>query len=130
MIRQITEESDTNIEIEDDGTIKIFATERAKADIAISKIEQVTAEIEVGKTYNGKITRIVDFGAFVEVLPGKEGLVHISQIAHERVNKVTDYLEEGQMVDVKVMEIDRQNRVRLSIKELLEKPAPKSDDAE
>ncbi|MEE3306863.1 MAG: polyribonucleotide nucleotidyltransferase, partial [Pseudomonadota bacterium] len=92
MIRQITEESDTNIEIEDDGTIKIFATERAKADIAISKIEQVTAEIEVGKTYNGKITRIVDFGAFVEVLPGKEGLVHISQIAHERVNKVTDYL--------------------------------------
>ncbi|MFC3095461.1 polyribonucleotide nucleotidyltransferase [Alteromonas sediminis] len=122
MIRQITEESDTNIEIEDDGTIKIFATERAKADIAIGKIEQVTAEIEVGKTYNGKITRIVDFGAFVEVLPGKEGLVHISQIAHERVNKVTDYLEEGQMVDVKVMEIDRQNRVRLSIKELLEKP--------
>ncbi len=130
MIRQITEESDTNIEIEDDGTIKIFATERAKADIAISTIEQVTADIEVGKTYNGKITRIVDFGAFVEVLPGKEGLVHISQIAHERVNKVTDYLEEGQMVDVKVMEIDRQNRVRLSIKELLEKPAPKSDDAE
>tara|TARA_A200000159_G_scaffold70483_3_gene65481 strand:+ start:18186 stop:20297 length:2112 start_codon:yes stop_codon:yes gene_type:complete len=130
MIRQITEESDTNIEIEDDGTIKIFATERAKAEIAIAKIEQVTAEIEVGKTYNGKITRIVDFGAFVEVLPGKEGLVHISQIAHERVNKVTDYLKEGEMVDVKVMEIDRQNRVRLSIKELLEKPAPKSDDAE
>ena len=130
MIRSITEESDTNIEIEDDGTIKIFATERAKADIAISKIEQVTAEIEVGKTCHGKITRIVDFGAFVEVLPGKEGLVHISQIAHERVNKVTDYLTEGAMIDVKVMEIDRQNRVRLSIKELLEKPAPKSDDAE
>ena len=130
MIRQITEESDTNIEIEDDGTIKIFATERAKADIAISKIEQVTAEIEVGKTYNGKVTRIVDFGAFVEVLPGKEGLVHISQIAHERVNKVTDYLKEGQQVDVKVMEIDRQNRVRLSIKELLEKPQPeKADDS-
>ncbi|MCU7554299.1 polyribonucleotide nucleotidyltransferase [Alteromonas sp. ASW11-19] len=130
MIRQITEESDTNIEIEDDGTIKIFATERAKADIAIGKIEDVTAEIEVGKTYHGKVTRIVDFGAFVEVLPGKEGLVHISQIAHERVNKVSDYLSEGQMIDVKVMEIDRQNRVRLSIKELLEKPAPKSDDGE
>lgn len=122
MIRSITEESDTNIEIEDDGTIKIFATERAKAEIAIAKIEQVTAEIEVSKIYNGKVTRIVDFGAFVEVLPGKEGLVHISQIAHERVAKVSDYLEEGQMVDVKVMEIDRQNRVRLSIKELLEKP--------
>ncbi|QPG04371.1 polyribonucleotide nucleotidyltransferase [Salinimonas marina] len=130
MIRQITEESDTNIEIEDDGTIKIFATERAKADIAISRIEQVTAEIEVGKTYHGKVTRVVDFGAFVEVLPGKEGLVHISQIAHERVAKVTDYLSEGQMVDVKVMEIDRQNRVRLSIKELLEKPAPKADNNE
>jgi polyribonucleotide nucleotidyltransferase len=132
MIRSITEESDTNIEIEDDGTIKIFATERAKAEIAIGKIEQVTAEIEVGKVYNGKVTRCVDFGAFVEVLPGKEGLVHISQIAHERVAKVSDYLEEGQMVDVKVMEIDRQNRVRLSIKELLEKPvkeepAPEAD---
>ncbi|GAB2682563.1 polyribonucleotide nucleotidyltransferase [Aliiglaciecola sp. 3_MG-2023] len=123
MIRAITEESDTNIEIEDDGTIKIFATELAKAEIAIAKIEQVTAEVEAGKTYHGKVTRIVDFGAFVEVLPGKEGLVHISQIAHERVNKVSDYLSEGQMVDVKVMEIDRQNRVRLSIKELLEKPA-------
>jgi len=128
MIRSITEASDTNIEIEDDGTIKIFATERAKADIAIGMIEGVTADIEVGKTYNGKITRIVDFGAFVEVLPGKEGLVHISQIAHERVNKVTDYLKEGEMVDVKVMEIDRQNRVRLSIKELLEKPAPQAKE--
>ena len=123
MIRAITEASDTNIEIEDDGTIKIFATELAKAEIAIAKIEQVTAEVEAGKTYHGKVTRIVDFGAFVEVLPGKEGLVHISQIAHERVNKVSDFLSEGQMVDVKVMEIDRQNRVRLSIKELLEKPA-------
>jgi polyribonucleotide nucleotidyltransferase len=122
-IRSITEASDTNIEIEDDGTIKIFATEKAKADIAIDRIKQVTAEIEVGTTYHGKVMRIVDFGAFVEVLPGKEGLVHISQIAHERVNKVTDHLSEGQMVDVKVMEIDRQNRVRLSMKELLEKPA-------
>ena len=122
-IRSITEQSDTNIEIEDDGTVKIFATERAKAEKAISMIEAVTAEVEAGKTYHGKVTRIVDFGAFVEVLPGKEGLVHISQIAHERVNKVSDYLEMGQMVDVKVMEIDRQGRVRLSMKELIEKPA-------
>lgn len=130
-IRAITEESDTNIEIEDDGTIKIFATEKTKADAAIARIEQVTAELEVGKTYHGKVMRIVDFGAFVEVLPGKEGLVHISQIAHERVNKVTDYLSEGQQVDVKVMEIDRQNRVRLSMKELIEKPAaPSADNAE
>jgi polyribonucleotide nucleotidyltransferase len=122
-IRSITEQSETNIEIEDDGTVKIFATERAKAEKAISMIEAVTAEVEAGKTYHGKVTRIVDFGAFVEVLPGKEGLVHISQIAHERVNKVSDYLEMGQMVDVKVMEIDRQGRVRLSMKELVEKPA-------
>jgi polyribonucleotide nucleotidyltransferase len=124
MIRSITEESECNIEIEDDGTIKIFATELAKAEIAIGKIEQVTAEVEAGKTYSGKVTRIVDFGAFVEILPGKEGLVHISQIAHERVNKVSDFLKEGQIIDVKVVEIDRQNRVRLSIKDLLEKPAP------
>ncbi|GAA0349918.1 polyribonucleotide nucleotidyltransferase [Bowmanella denitrificans] len=123
VIRSITEKSDTNIEIEDDGTIKIFATERAKAQVAIDMIEGITADVEVGKTYHGKVTRCVDFGAFVEVLPGKEGLVHISQIAHERVAKVSDYLTEGQMVDVKVMEIDRQNRIRLSIKELLEKPA-------
>ncbi|GAC28250.1 polyribonucleotide nucleotidyltransferase [Brumicola pallidula] len=127
MIRAITEASDTNIEIEDDGTIKIFATEKAKADIAIDRIKAVTANIEVGTVYNGKVMRIVDFGAFVEVLPGKEGLVHISQIAHDRVAKVTDFLKEGQMVDVKVMEIDRQNRVRLSIKELLEKPATPSE---
>lgn len=130
MIRAITEESECNIEIEDDGTIKIFATELAKAQIAISKIEQVTAEVESGKTYSGKVTRIVDFGAFVEILPGKEGLVHISQIAHERVNKVSDFLEEGQVLDVKVVEIDRQNRVRLSIKDLLEKPAAPEAPAE
>ncbi|WP_438862589.1 polyribonucleotide nucleotidyltransferase [Neptunicella sp.] len=130
MIRSITEASDTSIEIEDDGTVKIFATERAKAEIAIKMIEQVTAEVEVGKTYHGEVKRIVDFGAFVEVLPGKEGLVHISQIAHDRVNKVSDYLELGQKVDVKVMEIDRQNRVRLSIKELLEKPAQPEAAAE
>lgn len=130
-IRSITEKSDTNIEIEDDGTIKIFAAERAKAMLAIELIEAITADVEVGKTYHGKVVRVVDFGAFVEVLPGKEGLVHISQIAHERVAKVSDYLTEGQMVDVKVMEIDRQNRIRLSMKELLEKPAqqePSSDE--
>lgn len=134
-IRQITEESECNIEIEDDGTVKVYATDLAKAEIAIGMIESITADLEVGKTYHGKVTRIVDFGAFVEVLPGKEGLVHISQIAHERVNKVSDYLKEGQQVDVKVMEIDRQNRVRLSMKELIEKPkaeerADKGNEAE
>jgi polyribonucleotide nucleotidyltransferase len=128
MIRAITEASECNIEIEDDGTVKIFATELAKAHIA--KIEQVTAEVESGKTYSGKVTRIVDFGAFVEILPGKEGLVHISQIAHERVNKVSDFLEEGQVLDVKVVEIDRQNRIRLSIKDLIEKPAAPAEGNE
>jgi polyribonucleotide nucleotidyltransferase len=130
MIRSITEASDCNIEIEDDGTIKIFATELAKAEIAIAKIEQVTANVEAGKTYSGKVTRIVDFGAFVEILPGKEGLVHISQIAHERVNKVSEHLEEGQILDVKVVEIDRQNRVRLSIKDLIAKPAAPAEGNE
>jgi len=130
MIRAITEASECNIEIEDDGTVKIFATELAKAQIAIAKIEQVTAEVESGKTYSGKVTRIVDFGAFVEILPGKEGLVHISQISHERVNKVSDFLEEGQILDVKVVEIDRQNRIRLSIKDLTEKPAAPAEGNE
>lgn len=121
-IRQITEESECNIEIEDDGTVKVYATDLSKAEKAIGMIEAITADLEVGKVYHGKVTRLADFGAFVEVLPGKEGLLHISQIAHERVNKVSDYLKEGELVDVKVMEIDRQNRVRLSMKELIEKP--------
>lgn len=129
-IRQITEESECNIEIEDDGTVKVFATDLAKAEIAIGMIENITADLEVGKIYDGKVTRIVDFGAFVEVLPGKEGLVHISQIAHERVNKVSDYLEQGQQIKVKVMEIDRQNRVRLSMKETIEKPQPEAPAAD
>ena len=110
-------------------------TEGEKFSLGIKQLtpdpwEEASKSFPPGTKGQGTITKLTDFGAFVEVLPGKEGLVHISQIAHERVNKVTDYLEEGQMVDVKVMEIDRQNRVRLSIKELLEKPAPKSDDAE
>jgi polyribonucleotide nucleotidyltransferase len=134
-IRSITEETDTTIEIEDDGTVKIAATERAKAEAAIAKVELITAEVEVGKIYDGKVVRIADFGAFVEVLPGKDGLVHISQIAHERVNKVTDYLNVGDECKVKVLEIDRQNRVRLSIKDTLPKPelkeeAPAADTSE
>ena len=126
VIRALTEETGTTIEIEDDGTIKIAATEGTAAKEAIRRIEEITAEIEVGTIYTGKVTRIVDFGAFVQVLPGKEGLVHISQIAEERVEKVTDYLKEGQEVQVKVLEIDRQNRVRLSMKEAAPK-APKEE---
>jgi len=120
-IRALTEETGCVIEIEDDGTVKIASTDNDKAKDAIARIEAITAEVEVGRIYNGAVKRIVDFGAFVEVLPGKDGLVHISQIAEERVEKVTDFLKEGQMVDVKVLEIDRQGRVRLSMKDA--KPA-------
>ena len=114
----------TTIEIEDDGTVKIAATDGDKAQHAIRRIEEITAEIEVGRIYNGKVTRIVDFGAFVAIGGGKEGLVHISQIADKRVEKVTDYLQMGQEVPVKVLEVDRQGRVRLSIKEATEQTQP------
>ncbi|CAH0526768.1 polyribonucleotide nucleotidyltransferase [Vibrio hippocampi] len=132
VIRQLTEETGTTIEIEDDGTIKIAATDNDQAQDAIKRIEAITAEVEVGKIYTGKVARLADFGAFVTVLPGKDGLVHISQIAQERVEKVSDYLKEGQEVQVKVLEIDRQGRVRLSMKEAVEQPAAeeKASDAE
>lgn len=117
VIRALTEETGTTIEIEDDGTVKIAATDNEKAKRAIERIEDITAEIEIGRIYNGKVTRIVDFGAFVSVGVGKEGLVHISQIADKRVEKVSDYLQSGQEVLVKVLEVDRQGRIRLSIKE-------------
>ena len=117
VIRALTEETGTTIEIEDDGTVKIAATDGDKAKHAIRRIEEITAEIEVGRIYQGKVTRIVDFGAFVAIGGGKEGLVHISQIADKRVEKVTDYLQMVQEVAVKVLEVDRQGRVRLSIKE-------------
>ena len=121
-IRQLTEETGTTIEIEDDGTVKIAATSGEQAEDAINRIKALTAEIEVGTVYTGTVVRIVDFGAFVNVLPGKDGLVHISQIAEERVNNVSDFLKEGQQVVVKVLEVDRQGRVRLSMKEAAEKP--------
>ena len=124
VIRALTEETGTTIEIEDDGTVKIAATDGEKAKHAIRRIEEITAEIEVGRVYTGKVTRIVDFGAFVAIGGGKEGLVHISQIADKRVEKVTDYLQMGQEVPVKVLEVDRQGRIRLSIKEATEQSQP------
>ncbi|CUX96898.1 polyribonucleotide nucleotidyltransferase [Candidatus Doolittlea endobia] len=117
VIRALTEETGTTIEIEDDGTVKVAATDGDKARHAIRRIEEITAEIEVGRTYNGKVTRIVDFGAFVAISGGKEGLVHISQIANKRTEKVADCLALGQAVPVKVLEMDRQGRIRLSIKD-------------
>ncbi|MFM2476298.1 polyribonucleotide nucleotidyltransferase [Celerinatantimonas sp. MCCC 1A17872] len=127
-IRALTEETGTTIEIEDDGTVKIAATDGDQAKSAIERIEQLTAEVEVGQIYQGKVVRLADFGAFVQILPGKDGLVHISQIAFERVNKVSDYLNVGDEVKVKVLEVDRQGRVRLSMKEALPKPEPKAEE--
>ncbi|HHE6469693.1 TPA: polyribonucleotide nucleotidyltransferase [Providencia rettgeri] len=131
VIRALTEETGTTIEIEDDGTVKIAATDGLKAKEAIRRIEDITAEVEVGRIYPGKVTRIVDFGAFVAIGGGKEGLVHISQIADKRVEKVTDYLQMGQEVPVKVLEIDRQGRIRLSMKEAVatEEPTAQPQDS-
>ena len=116
-IRSITETTGTTIEIEDDGTIKIAAVDKTAADDARRIIEEITAEPEIGRIYDAKVVKITDFGAFVAFLPGKEGLVHVSQIAEHRVNNVEDELSVGQEVKVKLLEIDRQGRVRLSIKE-------------
>ena len=116
-IRALTEETGTTIEIADDGTVKIAASDGNKAQDAIARINNLVADVEIGKIYTGKVTRIVDFGAFVSVIGGKEGLVHVSQIADHRVEKVADYLKVGQEVNVKVLEIDRQGRIRLSMKD-------------
>ena len=123
VIRALTEETGCQINIEEDGTITIAATDNAKADEAKRRIQQITAEVEIGKIYEGPITKILDFGALVNLLPGKDGLLHISQIAHERVEKVSDYLSEGQIVKVKVMETDEKGRIKLSMKALLDRPA-------
>ncbi len=118
-IRQITEETGTTIDISDDGTVVIASVNKEAADEARKRIELLTADVEVGATYEGKVVKIMDFGAFVNLLPGKDGMVHISQISNERVAKVTDKLAEGDVVKVKVLEIDKQGRIRLSMKALL-----------
>jgi polyribonucleotide nucleotidyltransferase len=123
VIRALTEETGTQINIDEDGTITIASADPAKAEEAKRRIEQITAEVEIGKVYEGPVTKILDFGALINLLPGKDGLLHISQIAHERVEKVTDYLSEGQIVKVKVMETDEKGRIKLSMKALLERPA-------
>lgn len=118
VIRSLTEETNTSIDIDDDGTVKIAATDGNAAKAVMARIEEIVAEVEVNAVYTGKVTRVVDFGAFVSILGGKEGLVHISQITNERVDRVADYLSVGQEVQVKVVEIDRQNRIRLTMKDL------------
>ena len=116
VIRALSDETGVKIDIDDDGTIKIASTDNAAAQEAIRRIEQITADVEVDSVYDGKVVRLMDFGAFVNILPGRDGLVHISQISNERVNQVSDFLKEGDHVKVKVLEVDKQGRVRLSMK--------------
>lgn len=120
-IRALTEETGTQIDIGEDGTITIASTDGEKAELAKKRIEEITAEVEIGKIYEGPVTKILDFGALINLLPGKDGLLHISQIAHQRVEKVTDFLKEGQIVKVKVLETDEKGRVKLSMKALIDR---------
>ncbi|MEE2782259.1 MAG: polyribonucleotide nucleotidyltransferase [Pseudomonadota bacterium] len=117
-IRSIVDETGAEVDIDDDGLVRIYAENGSAKDAAVARIEEITAEAEVGRIYHGKVERIVDFGAFISILPGKDGLLHISQIAEERVEKVTDYLSEGEEVDVVCLDVDQRGRIKLSIKEL------------
>ena len=123
VIRAITEETGTTIDIEEDGTIKIGCVNAEAGQEAKRRIEAISAEVEIGQVYEGKVIKLLDFGAVVSLLPGKDGLLHISQIAHQRVNAVSDFLSEGQTVKVKVIEADEKGRVRLSMKALIDPPA-------
>jgi len=118
VIRAMTEETGASIDIDNDGTVRIASVDGESGREALRRIELITADVEVGRIYDGKVARLMDFGAFVTILPGKDGLVHISQISNERVEKVSDKLAEGDEVKVKVLEVDRQGRVRLSMKEI------------
>tara|TARA_R110000824_G_scaffold156225_2_gene329252 strand:+ start:691 stop:2802 length:2112 start_codon:yes stop_codon:yes gene_type:complete len=117
-IRSITEETGASVDIDDDGNVRIYGEDAASRDAAIAMIQEITAEAEIGKVYKGVVSKIVDFGAFVTILPGKDGLVHISQIAQERVEKVTDHLKEGQEIAVKVLKIDDRGKISLSMKDI------------
>ena len=123
VIRALTEETGTTIDIEDDGTVKIACTSSEQGAEAQRRIAEITAEVEVGQTYEGTVIKLLDFGAIVTLIPGKDGLLHISQIAHQRVNAVSDFLKEGDVVKVKVVEADEKGRVRLSMKALIDPPA-------
>ncbi len=129
-IRALTEETGTTIDIGEDGTITIASADADKAAHAKKRIEEITAEVEIGKVYEGPVTKILDFGALINLLPGKDGLLHISQIAHQRVEKVTDFLKEGQVVKVKVLETDEKGRIKLSMKALIERDAPAAAPAQ
>jgi polyribonucleotide nucleotidyltransferase len=132
VIRALTEETGTTIDIDDDGTVKIACTSSEQGAEAQRRIAEITAEVEVGQTYEGTVIKLLDFGAIVTLLPGKDGLLHISQIAHQRVNAVADFLKEGDVVKVKVVEADEKGRVRLSMKALIDPPSaePKAETDE
>ena len=117
-IRSIVEETGAEVDVEDDGSVRIYAEDGAAKDAAVARIQAITAEAEIGKIYRGRVASIVDYGAFVNILPGKDGLLHISQIAKERVEKVTDYLQEGQEVEVVCLDTDQRGRIKLSMKEV------------
>jgi len=121
-IRALTEETGCTIDIGEDGTITIASVDADKAEFAKKRITEITAEAEIGKVYEGTVTKILDFGALINILPGKDGLLHISQIAHQRVERVEDFLKEGQVVQVKVLETDEKGRIKLSMKALIERP--------
>lgn len=123
VIRALTEETGAQIDIQEDGSVKIACTSTESGELAKKRIEEITAEVEVGKVYEGPVIKLLDFGAIVNVLPGRDGLLHISQIAHERVNTIGEHLKEGQIVRVKILEADEKGRLRLSMKALLEPPA-------
>ena len=118
VIRAMTEETGATIDVENDGTVRIASVDGSSGREAQARIELITADVEVGRIYEGKVVRLMDFGAFVAILPGKDGLVHISQISNERVEKVSDKLSEGDVIKVKVLEVDRQGRIRLSMRDL------------
>jgi len=118
VIRAITEETGATVDIDNDGTVKIASVDGAQGRDAQKRIELITADVEVGQIYEGRVAKLMDFGAFVTILPGKDGLVHISQISDERVERVSDELNEGDIIRVKVLEVDRQGRIRLSMRSL------------
>ncbi|PIX04454.1 MAG: polyribonucleotide nucleotidyltransferase, partial [Gallionellales bacterium CG_4_8_14_3_um_filter_54_18] len=126
VIRALTEETGSTIDIDDEGNITISSVNGEAAEAAKKRIEDIVMDVEVGKIYEGPVVKLLDFGALINILPGKDGLLHISQIAHERVNSVSDYLKDGQVVRVKLLEMDERGRMKLSMKALLPAPEAKS----
>ncbi len=127
VIRSLVEQTGCKIDIEDDGTVLIASADGVAMEKAIEMIQAITAEPEIGKIYHGTVRKIVEFGAFVEIMPGTDGLLHISQISNERIRRVEDVLHEGDEIDVKVLDVDRSGKIRLSLREAKQDNAPKGN---